>query len=286
MLNSALHHLRLAARSLLRVPVFSLAIIASLGISMGAVTTVFSVADAVLLRALPYRDADRLVWLASIRPTRRDGPFSLPEFMDYAQRARTVEVAAYTNWSGTLATATVARRLQGMRISANAFDVLGVSARAGRLLRAADDRPDAQPVVLLGHAFWLEQFGGEPSAIGQTVRLNDQMHQIVGVLPEHFPLPVQGLDVVVPLQPELDPRRDQRNSVNFLRFFGRVRGSGSIAAVEQELTGVARELRQQFPKEYVAKLGVAVTPMQEHLVGGTRQTFIVMLGAASLLLCI
>src|SRR5262245_35029540 len=190
MLTSVLQHLRLSARSLLRVPVFTLAILASLGLSIGAVTTVFSVADAVLIRALPYRDAGQLVWIASVRPQRNDAPFSLPEFMDYAQRARTVELAAFTNWSAALATKTVARRLQGMRISANAFTVLGVAASAGRLLQATDDRPEAERVVVLSHDFWQEQFNGADSAIGQTIRLNDQLHRIVGVLPEHFPLPV------------------------------------------------------------------------------------------------
>ncbi len=281
--TSLLHYVRQAARSLLRVPVFSLAVVASLGISIAAITTVFSVADAVLFRALPYRDAGELVSIASVRPQRSDAPFSLPEFMDYGARARTVELAAYTNWSAALATPTVARRLQGMRISANAFDVLGVSPSKGRLLRIADDRPDAPRIVVLSHAFWLDQFGGEPDIVGQTIRLNDQPHEIVGVLPRHFPIPVRNLDVVVPLSPELDSRRHVRTSTNFLRLFGRVRGSG-IAAAKQELSGIAAELRRQYPTEYASKLDVAVTPMQEFLVGNTRQTFVVMLGAATLLL--
>ncbi len=285
-MTSALHYLRLAVRSLLRVPLFSLAAVASLGISIAAITSVFSVADAVLFRALPYRDAGQLVWIASVRPARSDAPFTLPEFMDYSERARTVDIAALTNWSAALATSTVARRLQGMRISANAFDVLGVSACAGRLFRVADDRPDAPRVVLLSHSFWLDQFGAEPGVIGQTIRLNDQPHEIVGVLPRHFPLPLRNLDVVVPLSPELDSRRHVRTSVNFLRLFGRVRGSGSIAIAKQELSGIADALRQQFPAEYASKLGVAVTPMQEFLVGNTRQTFVVMLAAATLLLII
>ncbi len=131
-----MRHLRLAARSLLAAPVFSAAVVASLGISIAAVATVFSVADAVLFRPLPYRDPSRLVWIASVRPQRADAPFSLPELMDYAERARTVDIAAFTSWSAALATEGVARRLDGMRISSNAFEVLGVSPSAGRLLRA------------------------------------------------------------------------------------------------------------------------------------------------------
>jgi putative ABC transport system permease protein len=279
-----LRHLQFAARSLLRLPAFSLAVVASLGISIAAITTVFSVADAVLFRALPYRDAATLVWITSVRPQRTDAPFSLPEYMDYADRARTVDIAAFTAWSASMATPTVARRLQGMRISANGFDVLGVSAAAGRLLRGPDDRPDAPRVVLLSHAFWVNQFAGDPAAVGQVLRLNDQPYQVIGVLPRYFPIPLRDVDVVAPLSPDLDPRRHVRTSVNFLRVFGRLRGAGSIASARQELSGIAGALRARFPAEYATKLGVAVTPMQEFLVGGSRQTIVVMLGAATLLL--
>ncbi len=277
-------HLRLATRSLLAAPAFSSAVVASLGISIAAVATVFSAADAVLFRPLPYRDPDRLVWIASVRPQRNDAPFSLPELMDYAERARTVDIAAFTSWSAALATEGVARRLDGMRISANAFDVLGVSASAGRLLRPTDDRPDAPRVVLLSHAFWTSEFGGDRGVVGRTLRLNDQPYTVAGVLPRRFPLPVlRDVDVFVPLSPDLDPRRHVRTSTNFLRLFGRVRGSGTGAA-QEELSAIAAELRARFPSEYADKLGVAVTPLQEFMVGNTRRAFVVMLGAAGLLL--
>ncbi|HSL69903.1 MAG TPA: ABC transporter permease, partial [Longimicrobiales bacterium] len=277
------YHLGIAARALLRTPLFSLAVVVSLGISTGAITTVFSVADAVLFKALPFRAAHELVWVASVRPTRTDAPFSLPEFMDYSERARTIELAAYTTWSASLSTATVARRLQGMRISANAFEVLGIQACAGRLLRAADDHPDAPRVVLLSHAFWQDQFGADLGVVGRSIRLNGQAHEIVGVMPRHFPLPMRNLDVIVPLSPEHDSRRHVRSSTNFLRVFGRIE-SGTAEPARDELNGIAASLRAQFPADYAAKLGVAVTPMQEYLVGGTRRTFVVMLGAAALLL--
>jgi predicted permease len=280
----ALQSLRIAARSLVRAPVLSSAVVASLAISIAAITTVFSVADAVLFRALPFRNAGALVSISSVRPQRSDAPFSLPELLDYTERARTVDIAAYTNWGAALGTSTVARRLQGMRISANAFQVLGVSACAGRLLEPADDRADAPRVVVLSHAFWQEQFGGDPGVVGRRIRLNDREHEIVGVLPRHFPIPILNLDVVVPLVPDLDPRRHARNSVNFLRLFGRLRGDATIPAATHDLSGIAAELRKQFPTEYVAKLGVAVLPMQEFLVGNTRQTFVVLLGAAAVLL--
>ncbi|HXT49718.1 MAG TPA: ADOP family duplicated permease [Thermoanaerobaculia bacterium] len=281
-----MRHLRHAARSLLGAPAFTSAVVASLGISIAAIATVWSVADAVLFRPLPYGHADRLVWITSVRPQRADAPFSLPELMDYADRARTVDIAAFASWNASLATAGVARRLDGMRISGNAFDVLGASPSAGRLLRAADDRPDAPRVVLLSHAFWTSEFGADRGVVGRTLRLNDQPYQVVGVLPRRFPLHVlRHVDVIVPLSPDLDPRRHVRTSTNFLRLFGRTRGAGTAAAA-QELSAIASELRAGFPSEYADKLGVAVAPLQEFMVGNTRRTFVVMLGAAGLLLAI
>jgi putative ABC transport system permease protein len=274
---------RIAARALARTPTVSIPIIASLSISIAAVTTVFSVVDSVLVRALPFRDPHTLVWVSSQRPHTPDGPFTLPEYMDYAGESRSLQLAAYTSWSAALETSDVASRLIGVRISANAFDVLGASPSTGRLLREADDRADAARVVVLSHAFWQSRFGSDPKAVGQSIRLNGEAHEIVGVLPRHFPLPVQNLDVVAPLSPERDPRRNVRSSVNFLRLFGRVRGSNVLAA-QREISTIAGELKSRFPTEYRTKLGVSLTPMHEYLVGKSRLLLTVMFGAAVLLL--
>lgn len=275
-----------ALRVLRRAPGFSLTVIVSLGISIAATTTVFSLADAVLLRALPFRDPEALVWIASVRPQRTDAPLSLPEFIDYSSRTRTVDIAALANWNAAMETETQTRRLQGLRLSANTFEVLGAVPSAGRPLRREDDRPDAPRVVMLSHRFWMAEFGGDGGVVGRMLRLNGEQHQVVGVLPRHFPLPVRNVDLVVSLQPELDARRTLRNSVNFLRLFGRIRPTASIDAARQDLGAIANDLRGEFPTEYATKLGIAVTPMQEFLVGDTRTTFVVMLGAVGLLLAI
>ena len=286
LLAASARQLRLAVRSLARAPAYTGAIVASLAISIAAVTTVFSLANAVLLEELPFRDPERLVWLGSVRPNRNDGPFNLPEMMDYAGRARTVDVAAYSAFNAAMATEGVARRLEGMRASANAFDVLGVRPAAGRLLRPTDDAGDAARVVVLGHTFWQETFGADRHAVGQSIQLNGLPHEIVGVLPPHVPLPLPGVQVVVPLQPELDPRRHVRSSTNFLLLFGRMRAGATLASTARDLQGIADALRAESPTDQATKLGVAVTPLREFLVGKTRRTFVVMFGASALLLLI
>jgi predicted permease len=280
--------LRRAARTMLRTPAFSIPIVATLAIAVGATATVFSVVHAVLIKSLPYREPDRLAWIASVRTDRADAPFSLPEVMDLRARARTIDIAAYTSWNPTLAGTggDPARRLQGMRISANAFQILGADAAAGRLLMPSDDEASAAHVAVISHAYWKSELAGAADAIGRTLRLNGDAYTVVGVLPRYLPLPIRDFDVVVPLVPELDARRHARNSVNFLRLLGRVRDGVSSAAAESELTAVTNDLKKAFPVEYASKLGVRLTPLHRYIVGDHRQTLLVLLGCVGLIVAI
>ena len=279
------YDLRIAVRALARTPLLTAAIIASLAISIGAVTTVFSVVNSVLVRALPFRNEAQLVWMSSLRPRRSDAPFTLPEFADYAAQSRTVELAAYTTWNAAMETKGTALRLQGLRLSANAFDVLGAFPTVGRLLRPNDDSSKAAHVVVLGYGFWQTQFGADRGVVGQTLRLNGEAYTVVGVLPRYFPLPIRNAEVVVPLSPDLDPRRNLRGSTNFLRIFGRLR-SATLAAAQREMSGLADDLKSRFPTEYATKLGVRLVPYHDYLVGSSRQILTLLFGAAVLLLAI
>ena len=140
-MNTLFHDFRIALRQHARQRGFALTVISTLALTIGGTTAVFSVVNTVLARALPFASPDRLVWIASVRPDNPSAPFTLPEFMDYRSQARTLAgLAAYANWSASLAGAGVTERFQGARMSANAFDVLGVSPAAGRLLNESDDR--------------------------------------------------------------------------------------------------------------------------------------------------
>lgn len=285
-IDQVVRDVRVCLRRFRRAPLSSLSIVATLAICIGATTGMFSIVNAVLLRGIPYRLPEQLVWIASVRPDRSDAPFSLPEFMDFSERARGVAIGAFANWSASLATEDVAQRLQGMRISANAFDILGAPAAAGRLLHADDDVAGADRVVVLSYAFWSRRFGADPTAVGTTVRLNGESYAIVGVLPRHFPLPLRDVDVVVPLAPDGDPRRHAHGSTNFLRLFGRLPESAAPAGAERELSALTKGLRDRYPKAYAAKLGVRLTSMQEYLVGGYRRALYMMLGSVALMLAI
>ncbi len=280
-----MHELRIALRQNLRQRGFALTVVCTLALATGATTAVFSVVGTVLVRALPFASPEQLVWIASVRPDNPSAPFSLPEFIDYRSQTRTLSgLAAYANWSASLAGDGVTERLQGARMSANAFDVLGISPAAGRLLNESDDRADAPLVVVLSYRLWQRQYGGAGDAMGKPVRINGESFVVVGVLPPQFPLPLRDIDLVTPLAPDRDPLRHVRNSVNFLRLFGRLKAETDAARAELELTAICRSLRQQFPVEYARKDAVRTVALHEALVGDHRQSMLLVLVAVIVVL--
>jgi putative ABC transport system permease protein len=274
-----------AIRQFRRQPGFALAVISTLALAIGANIAVFSVVNAVLFRALPFTAPERLLWITSVRPDNPAAPFSLPEFMDYRSQTRTLSgIAAYANWSASLAGDNITEGLQGSRISANAFDVLGLTPAAGRLLHESDDRPDAPKVAVLSYRLWQRQFGGAAGAVGRSVRLNGESFVIAGILPPHFPFPFRDVDVFVPLVPDRDPYRHVRNSANFLRFFGRLNAGSSSDQAQAELTTICRSLRQQFPVEYARKDAVRTVALHEALIGDYRHSMLLLFGAVLVVL--
>ncbi len=280
-----LNDFRIALRQHLHRPGFALTVVCTLGLTIGATTTVLSVVDAVLVRALPFTSPERLVWVASVRADNPSAPFSLPEFMDYRAQTKALSgLAAYANWSASLAGDGVTERLQGARMSANAFDVLGVPPAAGRLLNDHDDRPDAPLVAVLSYRLWQRQYGGSHDILGKTARINGESFVIVGVLPAQFPLPLRDIDVVTALAPDRDRLRHVRNSVNFLRVFGRLSPGADATRAQAELTAICRSLRQQFPVEYARKDAVRVDAMHDVLVADVRQSMLMLLAAVVVVL--
>jgi putative ABC transport system permease protein len=274
-----------AVRQFRRRPGFALAVVSTLALSTGANVAVFSVVNAVLFRALPFTAPERLLWIMSVRPDNPAAPFTVPEFMDYRSRTKTLSgLAAYAFWSGSLARNETTEGLQGIRISANAFDVLGLKPAAGRLLQESDDKPDAPKVVVLSYRLWQRRFGGGAAAVGGTVRLNRESYTIAGVLSPYFVLPIRDVDIVLPLVPDADPNRYVRNSPNSLRLLGRLNPGYNAEEAQAELTAVCRSLRQQFPVEYERKDAVRTVALREALVGDYRQSMLLLLAAVLVVL--
>ena len=286
-MRALLKDIRRSLRTLVKRPAFFVVALLTLALGIGANTALFSVVNAVLLRQLPFVHADRTVWITGVRPDRNDAPFSLPDFLDYRDHTAFLDsISAVGSWSGNLTGRGDAERLNGMRVSANLFEMLGVNAVVGRTLEPDDDLPGAPRVAVMTYGLWQRRFGDDRSLVGQPLELNGTSYTLVGILPSSFSFPIPDAELIVPLVPDADPWRQNRNTVNFLRLVGRVRQGVSSEQAEAEMNALARKLREQFPESNARKMGVKLTPMRDQITGGYRRALWVLLGAVGFVLLI
>jgi putative ABC transport system permease protein len=174
----------------------------TLALGIGANVAIFSVVNAVLLRPFVFVQPDKLIWIWAQRPDTARGNFTLPEFCDYRDQNTLLEgLAAVASYNANLNDQSEAERVQGVRLSATIFQIMGVQPLLGRLLDAADDRPGAPAVALISHGLWARRYGKQNTIIGANVTLNGEPRIIVGVLPPDFVLPNLDTDVVIPIVP-------------------------------------------------------------------------------------
>lgn len=286
-MESLWRNVRYAARSLRRDRGFALIAIITLALGIGSTTAVFSVVNSILLRPLPFKNPDELVWVWSRRPDNNEAPFNLPDFLDYREQNKTlVEIAAFSNLGVSLSGPEKTDRLQAMRVSANLFQLLGLNASYGRLFVSDDDEPDQRHVVVLSHNCWQQRFAGEPEIIGKTLNLNGEGYEVVGILPSSYSLPNPDAELAIPLAPEVDPLRSVRSSVNFLRAIGRLKSGVTRAQAEADLNSIVARQRQQYGDAYAKKTGINLVPLYEQLVGRVRTGLLALLGAVALVLLI
>lgn len=278
--------LRLAVRRLLSAPGFSAVSVLILALGIGAITAVFSAVEAVLLRPVPFVRPAELYCLHSA-VSNEVGLFSIPEYCAYRDQNQTFKaLAAVSTYSTTLADQGEARFVQGLRISGNAFELLGMRPAAGRLLRPDDDRPGAQRVAVIGAGLWERAFGGRPDTIGRTVLVNGLPCVIVGVLPAGFVIPVNGFhyDVCVPLQADADPARYVHGSLHFLRVIGRIAPGATESQALSDMAGILRDLRLRYPQEYGGGAEGRLVTLTDQVVGDSRPMLLTIFGLVAALL--
>src|SRR5262245_53479387 len=256
-------------------------IVATVALGIGAATGVYAVVEAVVLRALPVREPDRLVWMWNARVERDRAPFSALDLADYRHDNVVLEgLAPFTNWTANLTGVGDAERLEGVRVSPEFFEVVGVPTQFGRTFIAADLRSQ---VAILTDRLWRRRFGADPSIIGQVVSLNGASHTIVGVLPPGFVFPFRDAEIAVPLSLESDPRRSDRGA-GFLRVVARLRTGVSVTSAKANLDSSGARLRHDYPITNAKKLGVNLFPLDREIVGDARPLLLTLLAAVTLLL--
>ena len=256
-------------------------IVATVSLGIGAATAVYSVVEAVIVRALPVREPERLVWMWNARVERDRAPFSALDLADYREQNAVLEgLAPFTNWTANLTGIGDAERLEGIRVDPAFFDVLGVTPTLGRPL---NDRDVQSQVAVLTDRLWRRRFGADAGVVGQHVSLNGTAHTIVGVLPPGFVFPFRDAEIAVPLSIQTDPRRPDRGA-GFLRVVARLKHGVSLPAAKADLDAIGARLRRDYPDVNAKKLGVNLYPLDREIVGDARALLLTLLGAVVVLL--
>lgn len=265
-------------------PAFVLLAVATLGIGIGAPTTIFSVLDAVVLRPLPFSEPDRLVFLYETTPQGGDFAVSVPNFLDFQHRNHTfTDLGAYRGdqlaWVPADGEPT---RLDTALVTASFFDVLDPTPALGRTFTAEEDRPGGdQTVAVLSHGLWQRSFGGDPQIVGTTVSLSGRPHQVVGVLEAGFDYP-GDIDLWVPLRPSADASRGN----HMLDWIGRLRPDVTPQQAEGDLMAIAADLGETYPDSNQG-WGVRIEGLRDAIVGpDLDRRMVFLLGAVGLLLLI
>lgn len=284
-MNGLIRDLRHGWRQLRRHPGFAAAAILTLALGIGATTAIFSVANAALLKPLPFPEPERLVRIWETSPN--VGAFSASEanYLDFRARSQTLaEMAAFSELkhSVTLTGRGVPERLDSAAVTSSFFRVLGASAISGRTFLPAEDRPGGRRVVVVSHGFHTRRFATDEDVVGRTVTLDGEAHQIVGVMPPGFSTP--EVDVWVPLSQTTGPDGRRARDDRDLVMIGRLKPGVTIEQASADLNVVARQLGTEHPVSNRG-WGVRLASFSEWMVGPRfRQSIGVLFAAVSLLL--
>jgi putative ABC transport system permease protein len=286
LLADLLHDLRYAARTQLKNPAFTIVAVIALALGIGANTAIFSVVNTVLLRPLPYKDPDRLVMVwedATKAGFPRDVPTNA-NFIDWRNQNQVFEdMAAISFDSFNLTGAGDPERLDGRRVSASLFQLLGVDPQIGRVFTAAENQPGSERVVLLSYGLWQRRFGGDPSIVGKPLNLNGASYTVVGVMPARFQFPTSYDQVWVPIA--FTPQQAADRTTHYLKVLARLKPGVTLSQAQTEMTTIATRLQQQYPKSNT-DVGAAVTLLQEDRVSDIRPALLILLGAVAMVLLI
>jgi putative ABC transport system permease protein len=283
--------LRFGARMLAKQPGFTLIATLTLALGIGVNTAIFSVVDAVLLRPLPFREAERLMMLGTVDSRKGDGlsSVSYPNFVDLRAQSGSFErLAVFRDRSFTLTGSGEPARLKGVVASADLFALLGVSPSLGRSFRPEEDNAGAS-VVILSHGLWRRRFNSDPQVIGRNITLDDRSLTVVGVAPAgfQFPIAAEPADLWTTIAHDAtgnDPMTAQRG-LAYLSVIGRLKPGVSGAQAQAEMDGIARSLERQYPDDN-AHHGARLAPALEQIVGDVRRPLLILFGAVGCVLLI
>ncbi len=288
-MDTLLQNLRFALRQLGKRPAFTAVAVLTLALGIGVNTTIFSVVNSVLLRPLPYADADRVVMVWNSLTNAEQVSLSEPELMDYRAEVRSFEqLAAYRPTDVNLTGEAEPERLAAAQVTANLFEALGSGALIGRTFTAEEDLPGRDEVAVLGYGLWQRRFGGDPSIVGQTVRVNGNLRTVVGVMPAEFRLPAdfqneRPSELWLPLA--LNPDNLAGRGRHYLQGVARLRPGATVGQANAELELLTR----RWVEEGLVtdeRFSAFTVPVREEVVGDIRPALLILFAAVGFVLLI
>ena len=283
--------LRYAVRAYAKAPSFTIVVLTTLALGIGASTAIFSMVNGILLQPLPLPDPDRLVYANEKNPKGDFISVSWPNYLDWRARARSFDALALSRDEAlTLTTGDRAQRLRARRVTANVFAVLRMAPALGRAFTEDDDKPNAPPVAIVTDAFWRGELNADPDVLGRTLRLDGAQHTIVGVMPRGFEFPRFNFprphDLFVSMGPvSATPNLTDRGNHNGFSAAGRLKANVSVEAADDELQRIAGALEHEYPNTN-SGVGVRTALLADQLVSSIRPTLLALLGAVGCLLLI
>ena len=297
-MQTLLYDLAYGLRVLLKTPRFTAAAVLSLAIGIGANTAIFSVTNALLLRPLSYREADRLVilWNRSPGLNVEQDWFSPGQYLDIKAENQVFEnVATTIDNSFNLTGQGMPERVEGARVSSSLFSVLGTQPALGRAFTAEEDDQGKPTTAILSYGFWQRQFAGDPTAVGKSLSLNGNQIEIVGVMPRDFTLnkevmptvnKISNAEILLSL-PMGWGKRTTRTNEDY-NIFGKLKNGVTIAQAQADIDRIVSGMKQEYPQNYTPGSGfmISVVPLLQQVVGDVRKPLLILLGAVGLVLLI
>ena len=289
-LETLIRDLRYGVRALRKNPGFTLAAVLTLGLGIGATTAIFSALNPILFEPLPYPHAERIVSVWDFRAGGAPLQVTFGTFREVSERARSFDALAAMNaWQPTVTGGGEPERLEGQRVSADYFRVLGVLPAVGRDFDPPEDEPGGRNVVVLGDALWRRRFGGDAAVVGREIRLDDSLYTVVGVMPKEFEnVPAPSAQLWAPLQYDTSLPPEGHEWGHHLGMIARLRAGVRLDQARRELDAISRAPVPGFSRPAHAALdqGLMIRSLQDDVTAGVKPTLLAVLGAVSLLLLI
>src|SRR5688572_4720499 len=285
-MNNFWKDVRHGVRVLRKSPGFTIVAVIALALGIGANTTIFSAINALLLHPFSFRDIDQLVMIWESRPKveveRNAAAFA--NYLDVKNQGSSFAgVAASTHWWANLTEGDQPERLEGVNVSAQFFNVLGVNPSAGRVFSPEEEQPGRDPVVIISDGLWRRRFGADAGVVGRSTRINGRTFTIIGVMPPGFAFPNSAVEVWAPLI--TFPENVTNRTSTYLTMFARLKPNVSVSDAQKEMDMLARRLGEQYP-ETNANRTFLVESLLGSYVRGSRPFLLMMFGAVLFVLFI